>query len=253
MQELERTLDGTLYNRQRMAPLPGEPLYLCLSDLRLAMETVRTSEPLRLLDFGCGGSPYRELFPHADYVRADYTQVSGLDVPIAPGKPLPLADGSFDLILSTQVLEHVEDVGWYLGEAHRLLKPGGRLVLSTHGFFQDHGCPYDFFRWTGEGLRVQLALSRFNVDKLFLLTGGMRMALTCFETMPLDWRWNEGGGHGMVVSLFMRLLHVFKSGVHSWADRQFANQRVIDGGPASARSYIGLFVIASPAHPPEEN
>ena len=45
---------------------------------------------------------------------------------------LPVADGSFDAAVSTQVLEYVEDVAGALREAHRALRPGGRLlVLDT--------------------------------------------------------------------------------------------------------------------------
>ena len=249
MQHLEATLSEAEYNRARLAPKPGEFLYLCLSDLRLALDTVRTDAPLRLLDFGCGGSPYKSLFPNADYIRADYTEMPGLDVVIVPGKPLPLPDASFDLVLSTQVLEHVADVDWYLGEARRVLKPDGRLILTTHGFFQDHGCPYDFFRWTADGLRLELTRSGFKADSLSHLTCGMRMALTTLDMMPRAWRWNEGGVHGIVMGLFLRYFNRFRGGIHLWADRQFADQRMVANGNPSAGSYIILFINASPSPP----
>jgi len=44
---------------------------------------------------------------------------------------LPLPDGSVDLAYSVEVLEHLEDQFAYLREVHRVLRPGGRFVLTT--------------------------------------------------------------------------------------------------------------------------
>ena len=55
---------------------------------------------------------------------------------------------SFDAVLSTQVLEHVADPGALPAERFRVLRPGGRLLLSTHGIFVYHPDPDDYWRWT---------------------------------------------------------------------------------------------------------
>ncbi len=49
--------------------------------------------------------------------------------------PLPLEDGSFDLVWSSEVIEHVADTGQWLSEVRRVLAPGGRLLVTTpsHG------------------------------------------------------------------------------------------------------------------------
>jgi malonyl-CoA O-methyltransferase len=46
-------------------------------------------------------------------------------------QPLPLADGSFDLVVSGLVLEHLQELGGFFAEARRVLKPGGRAVVSS--------------------------------------------------------------------------------------------------------------------------
>jgi SAM-dependent methyltransferase len=56
------------------------------------------------------------------------------------------------MVLSTQVLEHAIDPARYLSECCRLLKPGGSLVLSTHGIMYYHPDPEDYWRWTSAGL-----------------------------------------------------------------------------------------------------
>jgi len=64
-----------------------------------------------MLDYGCGGQPYRKAFaPHiTQYIGADVAAAAAveLDVELQAGQPVPLADGSIDTILSTQVLEDV--------------------------------------------------------------------------------------------------------------------------------------------------
>ena len=56
-------------------------------------------------------------------------------VELEPDAPLPLGDGEFDLVLLADVIEHVRDVQLLLSEARRVLRPGGRLAVSTpaHG------------------------------------------------------------------------------------------------------------------------
>ena len=60
----------------------------------------------------------------------------GLDFRLAPiDGSLPLEDNSFDLVWSSEVIEHVADTGSWLSEVRRVLAPGGRLLLTTpaHG------------------------------------------------------------------------------------------------------------------------
>ena len=66
-------------------------------------------------------------------------------------------------MLSTQVLEHVRDPQVYLAECMRVLRPGGRLLLSTHGIMVYHPDPVDYWRWTGEGLKRAVEQAGFKV------------------------------------------------------------------------------------------
>ena len=54
---------------------------------------------------------------------------------LEPDAPLPLPDNAFDLVLCAETLEHVRDVQLLLSEVRRVLRPGGRLALTTpaHG------------------------------------------------------------------------------------------------------------------------
>jgi len=109
-----------------------------------------------VIDYGCGNMPYRPLFVAAGcrYLGADFEGTP--DIQIAPNGHIDVADASADLVVSFQVLEHVRDLGAYFAEARRVLKPGGRLLLSTHGVWLYHAHPEDHRRWTRQGLVAEI-------------------------------------------------------------------------------------------------
>jgi SAM-dependent methyltransferase len=106
----------------------------------------------RVLDVGCGEKPYYPFFAEgaSEYVGVD-VEGSHADL-VGPVERLPVADGSFDLVLCLQVLEHAEDPAQAVGELRRVVAPGGRVLASTHGVQVYHPAPVDLWRWTHEGL-----------------------------------------------------------------------------------------------------
>lgn len=135
-----------------------------------------------MLDYGCADRPYqRDLSPGMTYVGADLRGNVEADVQLREDGTVPLSDGQFDLVLSTQVLEHVEDPVGYLDECHRLLKPGGSLVLSTHGVMYYHRDPEDYWRWTSAGLRKILTERGFEVMEMRGVLGLAAAAVQIFQ------------------------------------------------------------------------
>lgn len=118
----------------------------------------------RVLDYGCADVPYRRFFgADADYVAADLPGNAQATLHLEADGTVPLPDDSCDAVLSTQVLEHVTDPARYLAEAHRVLRPGGQMLLSTHGVFVYHPDPDDFWRWTCAGLQRAVEEAGFEV------------------------------------------------------------------------------------------
>ena len=126
-----------------------------------------------LLDVGCGQQPYRGYLSHLTRIRAcDYDARRG-DVDFScPADCLPLPEASLDSILCTEVLEHVPDPLAVWREFHRVLRPGGRVLLSTPMYWPSHEQPYDFYRYPEYGLRYLVEKSAFTIEAL-LPRGGV--------------------------------------------------------------------------------
>ena len=106
------------------------------------------------LDLGCGDGRLSTELRASELVLAEVSQVAleraGRRLPDAdavllePDAPLPFEDSRFDLVLCAETLEHVRDVQLLLSEARRVLRPGGRLAVTTPA------------HWRGTGLAVLL-------------------------------------------------------------------------------------------------
>jgi len=138
---------------------------------RLLDDRVKPCPGQLVLDLGCGDRPYEPLFRSrgCQYLACDLG--GEVDVLLEPGRPIAIPDASADGIGSFQVLEHVWELDWYLGECHRLLKPRGWLLLSTHGNWLYHPHPGDYRRWTRDGLVRELHERGFAIEAVEAVVG----------------------------------------------------------------------------------
>lgn len=117
----------------------------------LAGAATGQSADFRVLDAGAGSAPYRHLFSQVIYETADFAQVDkeygDLDY-ICDLNDIPVADNQYDLVLCTQVLEHVPHPVSVLQELARVTRPGGQIWLSAPLFYEEHEAPYDYHRYT---------------------------------------------------------------------------------------------------------
>ena len=155
---------------KRLYPSILYPSYVHLIRLREsilnAVSTYNTKgKQSVLLDFGCGDMPYKEIVEPivGKYVGADLSLNPSADVHFDFDSKTTLPSEYADLILSSQVLEHVDEVELYLQECHRLIKKDGHVILSTHGYWVYHPTPGDYWRWTSKGLRRTIEKAGFEI------------------------------------------------------------------------------------------
>lgn len=76
---------------------------------------------------------------------------------------------SIDIILATELFEHVEKPELGLKECLRVLKNGGKLILSVPFLYRIHGDPFDFQRWTEKKWKKELLAAGFKIDELIVM------------------------------------------------------------------------------------
>jgi SAM-dependent methyltransferase len=201
-----------------------------------------------VLDYGCGGSPYASVLPQfSPYVRADIAAGEGIDLVLDARGNLPgEATGSYDVVLSTQVLEHVADPERYLAEAYRLLRPGGALVVTTHGFYPEHGCPYDFHRWTGYGLEYAVTQAGFSVAESYKVTTGLRASLYLLHyTVLFEFASPGGGLRGVLLRSIRGVYRRIGISLVNWFGQSTRRQSLASSHADDLHLYLGVALRAT--------
>jgi len=125
----------------------------------------------RLLDLGCGEKPFKFIY------EGKVENYIGMDMPSSPhhqdqvdvfanGEVLPFQSESFDVVLCSELMEHVTEPTLLLTEINRILVPGGRLILTTPFLVPEHETPIDYFRYTRFGLSHLLNKAGFQILEL---------------------------------------------------------------------------------------
>jgi SAM-dependent methyltransferase len=166
-----------------------------------------------MIDIGCGLRPYENIF------REKITSYIGLDYPMALDKArveivadaleLPLADGSVDTTLATEVMEHLSDPDKFLSQIARVSRPSGILILSIPFMEPLHEEPRDYFRFTPYSLSLLMARHGFEVKQILPKGGWWSVVLSSFVSQVVyDWanpvKESDGSrrdGVGMFVAL----------------------------------------------------
>lgn len=150
----------------------------------------------RLLDIGSGEKPYQEMAaPYIqEHVGLDHEKTlhntGNVDL-FGTAYNIPVDSESFDTILCTYVLEHLEEPQKALAEAFRVLKKGGYAIYTVPLFWHLHEEPRDFYRYTKHGLKYIFESNGFHVIECKALTGFFVMVAQ--ETTYYLLRFRRGG------------------------------------------------------------
>lgn len=132
--------------------------FLIRKNLKRDIKILSSNLNGNLLDFGCGSKPYKGVFTKvSSYIGVDL-KIEGREEnhkyidKFYDGKTIPFEDETFDSLLSTEVLEHVFNVEDILKEINRVLKKGGKALITTPFMWEEHEMPYDFARYTTPAL-----------------------------------------------------------------------------------------------------
>ncbi|MGI9324742.1 MAG: class I SAM-dependent methyltransferase [Pseudomonadales bacterium] len=127
--------------------------YYLRRELEIQLPTLHGS----VLDVGCGMKPYASLMTNVNsHLGIDIQPGPNVDLVVEPDQQWGLENSSFDAVISTQVLEHVENLEQTLAEMERVTVPGGTVILSVPFIYNEHGAPGDFRRFSIYGTQSLL-------------------------------------------------------------------------------------------------
>lgn len=131
----------------------------------------------KVLDLGSknGASSYYQHIKRADDCHITFTDlVPGPDVvQVDVEKPFPFPDCSFDTVISFHLMEHVYDFWKMPSEIHRVLKPGGRVIVSVPFIHEFHGDPGDYWRMSDDAVIRLFQSSGFKLSQVETLGEGV--------------------------------------------------------------------------------
>jgi len=136
----------------------------------------------KILDLGCGILPYYSLYRDhfAQTVACDYDIRGPIDVQLDASN-LPFSNASFDVILMSEVIEHVPNAEKALAEINRVLKPGGLLLITWPFNYMMHEIPHDYVRYTEFGMERLLDKTGMRIENLFRRGNAFMTALVLTE------------------------------------------------------------------------
>jgi SAM-dependent methyltransferase len=156
-----------------------------------------------VLDVGAGAQPYRPLMPaDARYRAIDVNLASegfGYEMPDTEyydGDVWPVADASIDVVLATETLEHVPDPAQFLAQARRVLRPGGKLILTVPFAARWHYIPHDYWRYTPSSLNNLLGEAKFGEVRVTARGDETTVAVYKLMALMLPGLFPPGGGFG---------------------------------------------------------
>ena len=139
-----------------LIPSKGFPRFGVDRYMRVMLRENNKNE--KVLDAGAGNSPYRKLV-HGEYHSCDFPQTNPKAETVGHTflcdlVCLPVEDNTYSTIICNQVLEHIKHPQLVIDEFFRVLKPGGRLILTAPGCYGEHMIPFNYYNFLKYGLSM---------------------------------------------------------------------------------------------------
>jgi len=121
-----------------------------------------------MMDFGCGSKPYKSLFNVDEYIGVDFENPGHphlneqIDV-FYDGKKIPFEDEKFDSVFSSEVFEHVFNLDIVIKEINRVMKTGGKILITCPFAICEHEVPNDYARYSSFALKYIFEQNGFEI------------------------------------------------------------------------------------------
>jgi 2-polyprenyl-3-methyl-5-hydroxy-6-metoxy-1,4-benzoquinol methylase len=143
--------------------IPDLQILTIYRDLKASMPSLSGN----VLDVGCGQSPYKHLadprttkYFGIDIADAHKFDCCNANITLFNGEVIPFESEMFSGLICTEVLEHVQNYQKLIDEMYRVMRKGGKGIITVPWSARCHYLPYDFFRYTPATLKTMFALFR---------------------------------------------------------------------------------------------
>ncbi|MGB8980804.1 MAG: class I SAM-dependent methyltransferase [Anaerolineales bacterium] len=168
------------------------PRYIGVVYIEPVMREIKSIARGRMLDLGCGTRRYEVIFREFvdSYIGLDWPEIKGRAFPdvIGDAMNIPFMDASVDVVLATELMEHLPSPQDFLTEVARVLRKNGVLILSVPFMEPIHEEPRDYYRFTPFSLRLLLEEHGFSLQRIWNKGGWWSVVLGSFVNQSLyDW------------------------------------------------------------------
>ncbi|MDD8017205.1 MAG: class I SAM-dependent methyltransferase [Bacteroidota bacterium] len=184
------------------------PFYFSRRGLFLAMTTLGKELQGKLLDVGCGTKPYEQYLSVTQYVGLEIDTersrtTSKADV-FYDGNKFPFGRDEFDSLIANEVFEHVFNPEEFLTEVNRVLKLGGKLLVTVPFVWDEHEQPHDYARYTSFGLQHILEQHGFEIVKHQKSVNDIRVLFQLFN----EYIYKKTYVHNVILRQFLNTLFI---------------------------------------------
>jgi len=186
-----------------------EPFYFARYNLMKKIKKFSLFVTGKTLDIGCGAKQYEKFFIKSDEyvgieIETDLQKKRKIADYFYDGKILPFQNNSFDSILCFQVLEHVFEPLDFLIEAKRVLKPGGKILITVPFIWDEHEQPRDYGRYSSFGLKYLFTKINLEVVKQEKVTSGV----DCIFQLVLSYIQKKFFSKNIIINAFIKIFLV---------------------------------------------
>lgn len=193
---------SSILDRLRLSLRDGwfYPRYIGIIYIEPVLQEMKKFVHGRMLDLGCGTRRYERIFRSQveGYIGLDWPQIEYRAQPdvIGDAMKIPFRDSCVDVILATELMEHLPSPQTFLMEIKRVLCENGALILSVPLMEPIHEEPRDFYRFTPYSLQLLLEQQGFKIIKIWKKGGWWSVVLGSFVNQAIyNWatRLDESG------------------------------------------------------------
>lgn len=205
------------WSDQRFFPTPLSivihPEYIIRRGLAKAVVQEAKDFNGRILDFGCGSKPYQRAFVNSsEYIGVDiensghdHLELSSKIDFFYDGSRLPFENAHFDNVVAFEVFEHVFSPEVILPEIRRVMRDGGRVLVTTPFVWPEHEEPYDYARYSTFGLKHLFEKHGFEVVKISKIGNSYEIAFQILSNIVAQ----KTGNMSRIPRLLFQFLLVF--------------------------------------------